>query len=91
MLVPGVALGPFGVWCSTAIAAGFLYVATPMGSILSSVSTPVFGTYYGLGALGSKINLKPDMNAMITLLVLGLVLHGASVVWELKHSSRETK
>ncbi len=91
MLVPGVALGPFGVWCATAIAMGILYMATPINSILSSVSTPVFGTYYGLGALSSKMNLKPDMNAMIVLLVLGLVLHVVSVVWDLKHSSREIK
>lgn len=91
LLIPGVASGPLAVWCATAISMGILYVATPLGTVLTSISTPQFARYYGLDGLDLELNLKPDIMAMMGLLALGLTIHIVGVAWQLKKSPTSLK
>ncbi len=79
MLIPGVYSGALGVWVTAAIVVGSIYILTPVGSIMTRLSTPDSAKYYGFEGLGVVSDLKPDLGGMIFLLVLGLLAHFISV------------
>jgi hypothetical protein len=74
-MIPGVFTGPFAVWVSACIVAGAVYLLTPIGALLHNIAVPNFGRYYGLSSLVPEHNLRPDLNLILIIFVLGLAAH----------------
>lgn len=79
-LLPGSLSGALAPWTAVAVVSGFLYIASPVGSILHNISMPAFSKYFGLDGIGIVIQEKPDMALMVTVLVVGLIAHIISVI-----------